>query len=767
MSGDGTIDVEATVRRLTAVRKVVSFFRRVLSDRSDLSLLDEIDHAASQALESMGAEASFSVALLGESGAGKSSLINAIAGLDLLPHNSGRAVTASVCEVTRGDSDFLVEVEFRDVKDSLEMVRGLGSRLLGAAEDRVDAGSGTSSLQLDDGDSRLIEAITGRSPEDCVSAASSGLDSLLLDDARIALTSGGCGKFDFPGATGKEVQDCVEQYLSSARNLWPFVQRVSVTGPFETMPHGVRLVDVPGLNDPDPSRDRVAREHLQQAGLVWLVLSAKRAATGEIVRFLTESRLLTRLQLDGRLGSVAVVVTHADQLDEEGLIRELRLPEDITFDELLSHHVRRTEGHVRSELLKVWDETVRQADFDPEQFGRIRDGRNLLDRIQVFCVDSRQFMLARRIMRTPRGAIRRFDSEEQTGIPKLLEWLGSEFIEKERKSAVLRATDRADRLEKEIRSVFGHRKAVKQALEKWRNATRGGVGDVKQGAATFLQEQITAHKEESRIKAETEAARVTDAIHRATEEARSMLRSEVPDELKSIHWSTLRAIVRRRGVFHGTAKRWDIPQQIADRIASKLVFRWSGLFENFATSFLNSLESKSVDLVAQHRHVLYQAVAAALGEASTELLPERQEQQSLSLGFDLAQAAVSQQLRTTRLGFSAALVDCMRRELSPAFDAAAKESGRGMKDRIVLILLDKLEGSVPTVVAALNRDIEGQVAAVKAMLLARVADAHHMVAESAMREAANMEADLRQTSDQELRRQIGALEQGLSLLSPS
>ena len=142
-----------------------------------------------------------------------------------------------------------------------------------------------------------IEAITGRSPEDCVSAASSGLDSLLLDDARIAVTSGGCRKFGFPGATGKEVQDCVEQYLSSARNLWPFVQRVSVTGPFETMPRCVRLVDIPGLNDPDPGRDRVAREHLQQAGLVWLVLSAKRAATGEIVRYLTESRLLTRLQL--------------------------------------------------------------------------------------------------------------------------------------------------------------------------------------------------------------------------------------------------------------------------------------------------------------------------------------------------------------------------------------------------------------------------------------------------------------------------------------
>ena len=767
MIGRANDDVASTVARLTVVRQSVRFLRDALSDSRDHSLLDEMDVVVSQALDSVGSEATFSVALLGESGAGKSSLINAIAGLDLLPHNSGRAVTAAVCEVARDGSDFCVDVEFRERKDSLAMVRDLGVRLLGAAKDRVDAGSESVSLQLDDGDRRMIEAITGRPPEECVEAASSGLDSLLLDDARIAVTSGGCRKFDFPGATGKEVQDCVEQYLSSARNLWPFVQRVSVEGPFETMPRGVRLVDIPGLNDPDPGRDRIARDHLQQAGLVWLVLSAKRAATGEIVRYLTESRLLTRLQLDGRLGSVAVVVTHADQLDEEGLIRELRLSEDITFDELLSHHVRRTEGHVRSELLKVWDETVRQADLDPEQRGRVRDGRTLLERIPVFCVDSRQFMLARRIIRTPRGAIRRFDSEEQTGIPRLLDWLGSEFVEEERKSAIRRAAVMADRLEREIRSVFGHRKSVKQALEKWRNAKRGGVGDVKQGAATFLQEQIAGHKEETRIKAETEAARVTDAIHRATEEARLMLRSEVPDELKSIHWSTLRAIVRRRGVFHGTAKRWDIPQQITDRIASKLVFRWAGLFENSATSFLNSLESKSVDLVAQHRHVLYQAVAAALGEASSELLPERQEQKSLSLRFDLAQAAVTQQLRTTRLGFSAALVDCMRRELGPAFDAAAKESGRGMKDRIVLILLEKLENSVPTVVAALNRDIEGQVAAVKAMLLARVDDAHQMVTDIAMREAANMEADLSQTSDQELREQIEMLAQGLSLLSLS
>ena len=752
--------LEPHQRQLGQLRACVAFLLSNLPTPTDQGLLqrirDEIDQLS--ALAAM--ELDSPIALLGESGAGKSSLLNALLGMDLLPHNAGSAVTAAVCEIRGGAHGYRFEAALQSREEFIRRFSAVWNRLREAADDlRAAAAEGVTILDLDEYDRRLLESVTGLSAEDCASRP--GLKDIFLPDVQDALRGDAAHTWEFMADEVDQLRDIAHLYLSSARPLWPLVNGVKIQGNFGVLQEGVRFVDVPGLNDPDPLRDRIARAHLERCKLVWIVLNGKRAATKEIVRYLAESRILTKLQLDGRLGSVAVVVTHADQYDDQALIKQHRLSDDATLDELLQKHRANLRGTIHDALLKVWDETVKQASGQVEQ-STVAAGREALRSIPVFSVDSQQSILLRRITKSKKAPS--FESDEQTGIPELQRWIVSEFARRERDAHRHDVQRRIERLTLTIRHEFGGRKDVKTALATLRGSSKGGIAQIRKDAATFLAARLAEHKTQKEVKAKSQAAVVIQAVHNAMTEADSMVQKEIPDRLHGVHWSTLRAIVRRGGVFNGSTRRWDLPEEIAALITSKVVFRWAELFEGFARSFAEELESRSSDLLAQHRQLLFQAIRSRIGVAGEESLRLPTSTGSLAFEFDLAQAHLNQQLDTARRRFASSLVESLRRELKPAFDAASDESGSGMKRRIIERLTASLADCVPELIPALARDLEERVHEVIHMLLGQVREVHARVRQIADRDGANIEVDIGETPEAELRRQIGVLDSALGML---
>jgi hypothetical protein len=157
----------------------------------------------------------------------------------------------------------------------------------------------------------------------------------------------------------------------------------------------------------------------------------------------------------------------------------------------------------------------------------------------------------------------------------------------------------------------------------------------------------------------------------------------VPERLAGIHWATLRAIVRRDGVFVGSTRRWDLPAEIAASVTRRVVFRWAELFESDSSRFLDGVTHKCADLLALHASYLYNLIAQAVGDGVPGVDRLQQPTQQLELELDLIGTDITERLQSTRMSFERDLIDSLRHELQPAFEAAAQERGSGMKQRMV------------------------------------------------------------------------------------
>lgn len=740
------------------IRGALQFFDRELKERSDRSELARWT-AQLDAIEQDGARAlDCAVALLGESGAGKSSLLNALLGLDLLPHDAGSAVTAAVTEIVAGDRDFEVAAEVDSPGDFLPRFVQVCARL----RDALATGESDAPMAIDESDASVARSVTGMDIQELVKHSEPGQEAHhLLPEVRGALQAGPWLRWTYADGDIDAVRGRCRECLSSRKPLWPLVRRVIIKGPFALLRSGIQLVDVPGLNDPDPVRNRMAGDALQKSQLVWLVLSAKRAMTGAIMQYLTESGLLMRLEMEGRLASLIVVATHADQFDEQGLASDFLLPADASLDDLLARHRERVHIEVRRALLRAWDETVARADghvsAETAEGGRVR-----LRDVPFFSVSSTESLLIRRVVKNRKGPS--FEKDEQTGIPELARWMMSDFVAKEQKVHRDRIARRTRQLLDAIRATLGHREGIQRKLAHLRSAEKGGLKGSQDQARTFLAERLAEHKAHAAKEVETQAEKVRAAIRAGVAAAEDELRCHIREKLAGIHWATLRAIVRRDGVFYGSTRKWDLPAEIAAGISRRVVFRWAELFETAAKQFLESVTLKSSDLLSEHAHLLYGLIAQAVGEGLPGMDRLKQPTQQLEFELDLIGTEITERLQTARMSFERDLVENLRHQLRPAFERAADETGRGMKQRMVDAISRHLDEVSPDLLPALARDLDEKVVEVNGILSNQVERAHASVSRVAHLEAHNLEVALFQRTPEELLASADTIANGLHLL---
>lgn len=745
-----------TATALDEIRVALRVFDGKLTEAADRDALKRWNEQLAAIERESTVAIDCAVALLGESGAGKSSLLNALLGMDLLPHDAGSAVTAAITEIVAGEDAFQIVAEVESADQFLPRFRQVCQRL----RDALDTGETDAPMAIDESDASVARAVTGMDIKDLLKAALKGQEEqVLLPEVRAALAQGPHMRWEFQATDLESAQDRCRQCLSSRKSLWPIVRRVAIRGPFPLLRSGIRLVDVPGLNDPDPLRNKVAQESLQGAQLVWLVLSAKRAMTGAIMQHLTESRLLTRLEMEGRLGSLIVIATHADQFDEQGLVHACGLRPDAPLDEFLARHKERVCDEVRKALLRAWDETISNADGHVGQ-ETAASGRLRLREVPFFSVSSTESLLLRRVVKSRRGPS--FERDEQSGIPELTRWLQKDFVAKEMQAHQDRIRTRVQQLRSAIRSTLGHREDILRKLANLHSDKKGGLKGSQNRAQTFLEERLVEHKVQASKEVDSQADHLRVAIRDGVDAAEAEIRVHVPERLAGIHWATLRAIVRRDGVFVGSTRHWDLPAEIAASVTKRVVFRWAELFEIDSKRFLDGVTHKSADLLAEHAHFLFGLIAQAVGDGLPGFDRLKQPTQQLELELDLIGTDITERLQAARMSFERDLIESLRHELRPAFEAAAEERGSGMKQRMVDGLTHHLNQIAPKLIPALTRDLNEKIVEVNGILDSQVHRAHDSVRRVAEIESHNLEVALFQKTPRELIAIADTIAEGLN-----
>eukprot|EP01105_Mastigella_eilhardi_P011588 TRINITY_DN2666_c0_g1_i1.p1 TRINITY_DN2666_c0_g1~~TRINITY_DN2666_c0_g1_i1.p1 ORF type:complete len:1192 (+),score=288.04 TRINITY_DN2666_c0_g1_i1:189-3578(+) len=292
------------------------------------------------------------IAVVGESGAGKSTFINAIVEELLLPTNQSQACTAAVTDISYQDKSYEAKVEFFSMAEWREEYR----RLL----------SNTARNNLPDSKAakKILATVFGRVTPWAEQELPAELQKVLEEGSRVFQTDN-CD----------ELRRWASVYIDSSRattgrgrwrleankvHYWPLVKNIFLRGPFRALRTGVHIIDLPGVNDSNPAREQITRNYIKQCTSIWVLAPIKRAATSKTVSALVNDCLSRHFRrdmlMDGHFSSMCVIATCADEINAGEVMRNLRVhvSDGEKPDEIQLAHMRNADARelIRQHLLE-------------------------------------------------------------------------------------------------------------------------------------------------------------------------------------------------------------------------------------------------------------------------------------------------------------------------------------------------------------------------------------------------------------------------------
>lgn len=614
------------------------------------------------------------IALVGTTGAGKSTFLNALLGQQVLPVGVMQPCTAFVTAVRRSDDcDYHLSVDFVAADEWRRELENIVSALRpGDEDDPLDSrGEGKRIVEVA---RKRAQAVFGTDPDDLANPDLLLEMPLPPESARVLRLSGP-DRHRF--STAKEMLAHVRKLVRGESSLWPLVKQVELAGPYDALAGELELVDLPGLNDPNEARVEVTRNYLSTCAFVWVLFPMVRGMTEDVRQILRDGKLLRTLVLNGNQNALALIGTKADEIDND-CAEQLGLPEDVIFPELVRAYRRQTIGEGRKSLVELTRDLARPGE----------DGQTLERMIEVarqtpiITTSANAYMKIRGI-----GGVRKdygLEKEEDTGIPEI------------------------HRLLTEVACRSGGMYAAKQTLERlgelrdevvffFRGQAQEVSASVVEAKRRFAQEQEGFNRtiREAHKRAQDQLAIRRDGFVKKLDplfasSVHSVRRGTVG--WATIHWSTLRAIVQRDGIFRSpsSGRPYDFNEELAEPLLSHLPVSWEqyftdelgGVTQEFLVHLAESVKSfcKSTRLIVD---LLFQKESSSLDQQLEWF------EHKVSVMGKAAQERVLTEVQTRRRELATKIPLVAKGHMAPAYGASKGLRGAGIKKRIV----EKLQGT--------------------------------------------------------------------------
>lgn len=484
---------------------------------------------------------------------------------------------------------------------------------------------------------------------------------------------------------------------------WPLVRVCSLYHNWHVLKHGIVLVDLPGLQDANYVRGRVAEEYLEKCHAIYVVADSVHGVDDERTQnlgFRLHDELGRQLQMDGKLHMISFVLTKTDNYQGLELAREAdrengetewndlndkvkeakreeeealkdskkRLPEAVTVQVLrrvtdsIEKKKDAEKAKQRSEMewLRQRNEGLKQRvkRVYQDQLSEMRAVKKV--ELDVFCVSAQEYL-----------QLNRFEEKEDTEIPALQAHI-SEFARKQ-KTKVAKAV-----------LSLAYKRASLLATVLAGQALRSQITDnVLDPLTRTVRDEVRSWND--RVVKEIRSHSLKTQLERGAEEARNAAIMTQSSWRRLLHWMTYRITMKGQGTFDSPSFGLvDMNRKLADPILSSIQADWETVFEDIllpsvTEDLLGDIESA---LDAWKENATQASGDATNNENYIEDSIRRYLSSRISLCIETESANWEKEVMEHQRDGWRGIQTRIQKSLSDGYSQAAAEHGAGMFDRM-------------------------------------------------------------------------------------